>query len=87
SIDRRAIQVELCAQLGAPSCSICFWRSRFDAHSERLRQRYDARRGEEHVGSADDRKSAMSAIPFTDRELKNAWRDLSAIAMPAAANT
>ena len=29
----------------------------------------------------------MSAIPFTDRDLKNAWRDLSAIAMPAAANT
>lgn len=29
----------------------------------------------------------MSAIPFTDRELKNAWRELSAIAMPAAAST
>jgi hypothetical protein len=29
----------------------------------------------------------MSAIPFTDRELKNAWRELSAIAMPAAGST
>lgn len=26
----------------------------------------------------------MSAIPFTDRELKRAWRELSAIAIPAA---
>ncbi|AEM46596.1 hypothetical protein Acife_0371 [Acidithiobacillus ferrivorans SS3] len=26
----------------------------------------------------------MSAIPFTDRELKRAWRELSAIATPAA---
>lgn len=26
----------------------------------------------------------MSAIPFTDRELKRAWRELSAIALPAA---
>ena len=29
----------------------------------------------------------MSAIPFTDRELKRAWRELSAIAMPAAGST
>lgn len=29
----------------------------------------------------------MSAIPFTDRELRNAWRELSAIAMPSAATT
>lgn len=29
----------------------------------------------------------MSAIPFTDRELRNAWRELSAVAMPAAAST
>lgn len=29
----------------------------------------------------------MSAIPFTDRELKNAWRELTAIAMPATART
>lgn len=29
----------------------------------------------------------MSAIPFTDRELKNAWRELSAIAMPTAADS
>lgn len=28
----------------------------------------------------------MSAIPFTDRELKRAWRELSAIATPAAGN-
>lgn len=26
----------------------------------------------------------MSAIPFTDRELKRAWRELSAVALPAA---
>ncbi len=26
----------------------------------------------------------MNAIPFTDRELKRAWRELSAIAIPAA---
>lgn len=29
----------------------------------------------------------MSAIPFTDRELRNAWRDLSAIAKPTTAST
>lgn len=29
----------------------------------------------------------MSAIPFTDRELKRAWRELSAIARPAAGST
>jgi len=29
----------------------------------------------------------MSALPFTDRELKNAWRELSAIAIPPIANT
>ncbi|WP_243050592.1 hypothetical protein [Dyella sp. RRB7] len=29
----------------------------------------------------------MSAIPFTDRELKRAWRELSAMALPAAGNT
>jgi hypothetical protein len=29
----------------------------------------------------------MSVIPFTDRELKNAWRELCAIAMPGPANT
>lgn len=29
----------------------------------------------------------MSAIPFTDRELKRAWRELSAIATPAAGST
>ena len=29
----------------------------------------------------------MSAIPFTARELKRAWRELSVIAAPAAGNT
>lgn len=29
----------------------------------------------------------MSAVPFTDRELKRAWRELSVIAMPAAGST
>jgi hypothetical protein len=29
----------------------------------------------------------MSAIPFTDRELKRAWRDLSAVAAPMAGYT
>lgn len=29
----------------------------------------------------------MSVIPFTDRELRNAWRELSAAAMPEAVGT
>jgi hypothetical protein len=29
----------------------------------------------------------VSAIPFTDRELKRAWRELTDIAIPAAGNT
>lgn len=29
----------------------------------------------------------MSAIPFTDRELTRAWRELSSIAMPTAGST
>lgn len=29
----------------------------------------------------------MSAIPFTDRELTRAWRDLSSLAMPAEGKT